>query len=77
MSKYHRKKFISYSVIQGAVGGDSESINKIIDHYSGYINKLSTKDVKDKDGNCYKMVDEHIKRSLETKLIMSILKYKL
>ena len=81
MAKYIHKgnypKPITFSIIREAAMGDVIAINRIIEHYSRYIAKLSTKRVFDGDGNTYEMLDEDMKRQLETKLITEILKFKL
>ena len=38
MSKH---KLIPYPVIAAAVRGDPEAVNRVLDHYSGYIAALS------------------------------------
>ena len=40
MSKH---KLIPYPVIAAAVRGDPEAVNRVLDHYSGYIAALSTR----------------------------------
>lgn len=40
MSKH---KLIPYPVIAAAVRGDPEAVNRVLDHYSGYIAALSIK----------------------------------
>jgi hypothetical protein len=68
---------LSYSTIRDAVSGDATAINKVVDHYTSYISKLSTKQRTDQFGNTYKCVDTEIHRQLQTKLITKILKFKL
>lgn len=68
---------LPFSTIQAAVEGDPTAINKIVDHYEGYISKLSTKLLFDHYGNVYKCIDEEMRRRLQTKLIAKILNFKL
>jgi len=81
LAKYIHKnnypKPITFPIIKAAAMGDPIAINKIVDHYSGYITKLSTKRVYDVEGNAYGMVDDDMKRQLETKLITKILDFRL
>ena len=72
-----RKKRLEFEVIRAASNGDVTSINKILQHYEGYINALASRAVHDDDGNTYTMLDCELKRRLETKLIMKILEFKI
>ena len=74
MSKH---KLIPYPVIAAAVRGDPEAVNRVLDHYSGYIAALSMRRQWNDDGNLRLDVDEEIRRRLETKLIMAILDFDL
>lgn len=68
---------IKMQTIAKATNGDPESINLIIDFYANYIKYLSLKEMQDANGQIYFIVDNDVCRRLETKLIASILKYKL
>ena len=68
-------KLIPYPVIVLAAGGDIDAINAVLKHYEGYIAVLSARKLYDKHGNPYTVVDEEIRRRLETKLITAILKF--
>ncbi len=67
---------ISFPVIAAAVNGDVDAINAVLKRYEGYIARLSTRMLYDSDGNSYMVVDEEMRRRLETKLITKILKFK-
>ena len=71
MSKH---KLIPYPVIAAAVRGDPEAVNRVLDHYSGYIAALSMRRGYDQNGLA---VDEEIRRRIETKLIVAILSFDL
>ncbi len=43
-------------------------------YYDGYINKLCTRTLYDKDGSPHVRVDEYMKHRLQNKLIRAILK---
>ena len=64
-----RASLIPYSVIAAAVGGSPEAVNRVIQHYSGCIAALSMRTSYDKNGFPHSLVDEDMRRRLETKLI--------
>lgn len=60
-----------------AISGDTAAIMKILRIYEPYINKLSlraTVTVTEK-GECIQLVDETVKKTLETSLIAAIMKF--
>lgn len=67
---------LSFPVIAAAVSGNVDAINAVLKRYEGYIAQLSTRMLYDEDGNTYAVVDEEMRRRLETKLITKILKFK-
>lgn len=67
---------ISFPVIAAAANGDVDAINAVLKRYEGYIARLSTRMLYDEAGNAYTVVDEEMRRRLETKLITKILKFK-
>ena len=73
----NNKKLIPFWVIERALEGDIQAINKILKHYEGYIAVLSTRKLYDEYGNLHYCVDETLRRRLETKLITKILKFKI
>ena len=70
------KTIISFPVIAAAANGDVDAINAVLKRYEGYIASLSTRRLYDDDGNSYMVVDEEMRRRLETKLITKILTFK-
>lgn len=70
------KELLPYEVIVDASTGDVDAINAVLKHYERYITSLALRRVYDEDGNDYVIVDEEIRRRLETKLIMKILQFK-
>ena len=66
---------VPYSIIAAAVRGEPDAVNRVIQHYSRYIAAYSTRTSYDAFGNPYFCVDEQLRRRLETKLIVSILKF--
>jgi len=66
-----------FDTIEAATQGDVTAINAILRHYYGYIAALSTRPLYDDFGQLHMVVDEDIRRRLETKLITRILKFKI
>lgn len=71
-----QRELLPFDIIAAASNGDVEAINAVLKHYEGYIASLSIRRVYDDDGNSYTIVDEEIRRRLETKLITKILEFK-
>ena len=69
------KELLPFPVIATASNGDVDAINAVLKHYEGYIASLSLRRVYDEDGNGYTIVDEELRRRLETKLIVKILSF--
>lgn len=66
---------LSYAVIQAATEGDAEAISTVLQHYEGYIARLSMRPIRDSYGCTKLCVDEAMRRRLEIKLITSILAF--
>ena len=78
MSKVARlSRVIPFPVIEAAVQGETDAVNEVIRHYSGYIATLCRRTGCDKNGNYCTYVDEELRRRLETKLMISILGFDL
>ena len=63
----------SFGTFYAASKGDTEAMESIKKHYSGYIKQLSTRFVYGADGKVHSDVDEELRGRLETKLIMRVL----
>ncbi len=74
--KNEQARLLPVSIIHGAVKGDAEAINTVINHYKGYIYNLSLRELYDKDGCPFLCIDEELRRRLETKLITKILTFR-
>jgi len=68
---------IPFSVIVAATDGDIEAVNQIVKHYGGYIAKRSLRPMKDEYGNQHMVVDETLRRRIETRLITKILSFEI
>ena len=60
-----------------ASDGDIEAINRIVRHYSGFITSRSIRPMKDEYGNTHMVVDETLRRRMETRLIAKILSFEI
>jgi hypothetical protein len=77
MSKHKTRKnnLLPFPVIEAAARGEVGAINKVLKHYEGYIITLSTRRLFDEQGNPHYFVDNEIRRTLETKLIVKIMQF--
>ena len=66
---------IPFPVIVRAADGDIEAVNQIVRHYSGFIASRSMRPMKDEYGNTHMVVDETLRRRMETRLIAKILSF--
>lgn len=73
--KCQKKELIPFEIIADAVNGNSAAINYVLQYYTAYIAKLSTRVFYDEYGNSYSCIDEEIKGQLQTKLISKILTF--
>ncbi len=71
------KSMVPYPVIDAAVHGDADAIRQVVSHYSGYITTFSLRTSRDRNGFPCLRMDDEIRRRLETKLILGILKFNL
>ena len=63
---------ISVQTILKAISGETDAMDAVLRHYSGYIRVLATRPVKDTYGNEFFCVDESMRDQLEAKLRTSI-----
>ena len=76
MKNENNYRLLPYPVILAATTGAEAALNKVISHYGGYIAKLSLRPIYGEDGNSHYAVDESIRRRLETKLVETVLKFR-
>lgn len=67
---------IPFHVIVRAADGDIEAVNQIVRHYS-VIASRSMRPMKDEYGNTHMVVDETLRRRMETRLIAKILSFEI
>ena len=70
------KNKLSYELIEKAVSGDEEAIDRILKIYEPYINTLASQTLLDSDGNEYVGVNVDLKEHLIGKLLRLIDVYK-
>jgi hypothetical protein len=71
-----KRKLLPPEIIRGAVQYDIESIEAVMAHFNGYISKLSTVELYDKEGRLHYVLDENIQYRLESKLIDTLHKFR-
>lgn len=69
-------QLLSYETIEAATNGDITAINSVLAHFEGYIATLATRTLYDEHGCPCQYLDPELKRRLETKLIVRVLKFK-
>ena len=75
--QYHNGKLMPYEVIKVAKQGNVEAIEKIIDHYEGYINSVSTGLYIKPNGECEYVIDRQMHDEIVVRIIGAILKFKI
>lgn len=76
MNRNRNTSLLPFPVISAAAKGDVEAVNKVLQHYAGYIAKLSMLQYSDENSSARMYVDEELRRRLETKLIAAILTFR-
>ena len=69
---YKGIELLPLSVIEAARAGDAGAVERVLQYYSGYMNKLCTRTLYDGSGQPHICIDEYMKRRLQIKLIHSI-----
>ena len=75
-SGFTAKALVPYPVILAATKGDPDAMNMVLQHFSGYIARLSMRKLYDERGNVYFGVDEDIRERLQAKLMLAVLAFK-
>lgn len=68
---------IPFAVIVKATDGDTESINHVLNHYSNFIDKQSSRPMKDEYGNNVMVVDDSLRGRIKTRLITKVLSFEI
>lgn len=61
-----------YETIRSAVAGEKWAIEKVLECYSGELDKLATVETKQPDGSIKREIDEDMRQALALKLIEAI-----
>lgn len=75
MSK--RKEPPEFEIIQAAIDGDVDAINQVLVYFQPFIESECKRKFKDEFGKAQYIVDEFMKRRMETKLITKILDFEI
>ena len=75
-SGFTDKSLVPYPVILAATKGDPDAMKMVLQHFSGYIARLSMRKLYDERGNVYFGVDEDIRERLQAKLMLAVLAFK-
>lgn len=75
-SGFPDKALVPYPVILAATQGDPDAMKMVLQHFSGYIARLSMRKLYDERGNAYFGVDEDIRERLQAKLMLAVLAFR-
>jgi hypothetical protein len=73
--KKKHSSLLPLPIIEAAASGDVGAINEVLKRYEGYIIALSTRQLYDESGAPHLCVDNEMRRTLETKLIVKIMQF--
>ena len=77
LKKSKRKRsLLPCAVILAAVRGEEPAIGQVLTYYERYITRLASKELYDRYGNLYFLVDHELETELQNKLIAGILKFR-
>ncbi|WP_017472876.1 helix-turn-helix domain-containing protein [Amphibacillus jilinensis] len=68
---------LPYSIILAANKGEAEAMKVVIAHYESYMASLSMRKLRDEQGNIYWGMDEDVRDRLQSKLMQSVLAFKI
>jgi hypothetical protein len=71
-NRKRKRSLLPFRTILEATKGEPLAMEKVIEHFKGYMITLSTRKLEDEYGNTYSYVDESIYRRLELKLITAV-----
>lgn len=72
-----KKEPIEYEIIQKAIAGDVVAINQIVEYFQPYIKSKCKRKFIEELGKEHYVVDEYMKRRMETRLITKILDFEI
>jgi hypothetical protein len=68
---------LTLDAINAASCGNSQAVQCLLEHYSGYMNKLASVKFYDDEGNVYTALDEFLRGFLDSLLIATTMKINL
>ena len=72
VNKIPEENLLPFEVIEAATQGDSEALAKVLEHFHGYILKMSMRYYRDENNQSYQSIDEELKRRIECRLITQL-----
>ena len=69
---FNGRVLLPMDAIEAAHAGDPLAVERVLRYYEGYINKLCTRTLYDKNGLPYIGVDKYMKQRLQAKLVDAI-----
>ncbi|MEJ8777181.1 helix-turn-helix domain-containing protein [Pseudogracilibacillus sp. ICA-222130] len=76
-TKDNERGLLPYPIILAANKGEPEAMKVVILHYGSYMTSLSMRKLRDEQGNTYWGIDEDTRDRLRSKLMQSILAFKI
>ncbi len=73
----NERGLLPYPIILAANKGDPEAMKVVILHYGSYMTSLSMRKLRDEQGNTYWGIDEDTRDRLRSKLMQSVLAFKI
>ena len=69
---FNGRMLLPMDVIEAARAGDPLTLERVLRYYEGYINKLCTRTLYDKNSLPYIGLDKYMKQRLQAKLVDAI-----
>ena len=73
----NERGLLPYPIILAANKGEPEAMQIVVQHYGSYMASLSMRRLRDERGNTYWGIDEDVRDRLRSKLMQSILAFKI
>ncbi|MEJ8778270.1 helix-turn-helix domain-containing protein [Pseudogracilibacillus sp. ICA-222130] len=73
----NERGLLPYPIILTANKGEPDAMKVVVLHYGSYMTSLSMRKLRDEQGNTYWGIDEDTRERLRTKLMQSVLAFKI
>ena len=73
----NERGLLPYPIILAANRGEPEAMKVVVLHYGSYMTSLSMRKLRDEQGNTYWGIDEDTRNRLRSKLMQSVLAFKI